>query len=196
MDRFRTGVVLAGYLIWATIVALGTAWSVPAPPSIKVVAPTEVQIKEQFKHEQEARRIARRVAWETSAARAVYRANGCRLAERDGLSVLTGRAAYEYGVSARVLAAVIYVESSCNPRAVSGKDSIGLMQVNPRVWGHRDQLSDPAFNVDLGTKILASYIRRYGVIEGLHHYNGLGNPTNEYADKVLSKAGMKDAFQT
>lgn len=185
MDRFRIGV--AGYLLilWATVVALGAPYNVPAPPPIKVVAPTEVQIKEQFKREQEARRIARRVAWETSAARAVYRANGCRLAERDGLSVLTGRAAYEYGVSARLLAAVIFVESSCNPRAVSGKDSIGLMQVNPRVWGHRDQLSDPAFNVDLGTKILASYIHHHGLVEGLHHYNGLGDPSDSYARKVL-----------
>lgn len=191
MDRFRTGVVIVGYLLWAAIAALGTAWSVPAPPSIKVVAPTEAQIKEQFKHEQEARRIARRVAWETSAARAVYRANGCRLAERDGLSVLTGRAAYEYGVSARVLAAVIFVESSCSPRAVSGRDSIGLMQVNPRIWGHRDQLTDPTFNINLGAKILAGYIRHYGRVEGLHHYNGLGDPSDSYARKVFAAGAIE-----
>lgn len=191
MDRFRTGVVVAGYLLWAIIASLGTAWSVPAPPKIKVVAPTEVQIKEQFKREQEARRIESRVARETLAARAVYRSVGCRLADKDGwLSALTGRTAYEYGVSARLLAAIIFVESSCNPRAVSGKNSIGLMQVNPRVWGHRDQLTDPDFNIHLGAKILASYIRHHGLVEGLHHYNGLGDPTDTYARRVLAAGAI------
>lgn len=192
MNRFRTGVVLTGYLILAVIVGLGTTWSVPAPPKINVVVPTEAQIKEQVKNEQEARRSAHRVARETSAARVVYRANGCRLAERDGLSVLTGRAAYEYGISARVLAAVIYVESSCNSRAISGRDSVGLAQINYRVWKQhtREEYLNPEINVRTGAQILSQYIHRYGVEKGLHAYNGFGNPTNEYASKVLLAAGM------
>src|ERR1700752_187316 len=185
MDRIRTGVVIAGYFLWAVIAAFGTAYSVPPPPSIKVVAPTEVQVKEQMIRERHEKEIARRVEKAVVAARVVFRSVGCKHAERDGLSVLTGRTAYEYGLSARLLAAVIYVESSCNPRAVSGKDSIGLMQVNPRVWGHRDQLTDPPFNINLSTKILAGYIRHHGLVEGLHHYNGLGDPSDSYARRVL-----------
>lgn len=191
MDRFRTGVVLAGYLILYAIAGLSSVKPAPAPPSIKIVALTEAQIKEQLKHEQDAKRIARRIAREVSAARSIYRANGCRLAERNGLSVLTGRAAYEYGVPGRVLAAVIFVESSCNPRAVSGRESVGLMQVNYRVWGHRNQLTDPEFNIRLGAKILASYIRRYGLIEGLHGYNGFGDPSDDYARKVLAAGAIE-----
>jgi soluble lytic murein transglycosylase-like protein len=186
MDRIRTGVVIAGYLLWVIIAAFGTMHSVPPPPSIKVVAPTEAQIKEQVIRERHDREIARRVERAIVTARAVYREVGCQRDERDGLSVLTGRTAYEYGISARLLAAVVYVESSCNPRAVSGKDSIGLLQVNPKVWGHRDQLTDPEFNIHLGAKILAGYIRHYGLVEGLHHYNGLGDPSDAYARRVLA----------
>jgi|SRR5579859_2115395 len=191
MDRIRTGVVIAGYFLWAVIAAFSTVYSVSAPPSIKAVAPTETQIKEQMIRERHDRETARRVERSVIAARAVYRSVGCRMAERDGLSVLTGRAAYEYGIPARLLAAIVYVESSCNPRAISGKDSIGLTQVNPRVWGHRDQLTDPEFNIHLGAKILAGYIRHYGLVEGLHHYNGLGDPSDTYARRVLAAGAIE-----
>lgn len=192
MDRIRTGVVLVGYLLWGVFSAFNAAWYVPKPPSIKAAAPTEVQIKEQLNREQQARRIASKVARETSAARMVYRAVGCRLAERDGLSALTGRAAYEYGVSARVLAAVIFVESSCNSRAVSGKDSVGLAQINYHVWKQhtREEYLNPEINIRMGAQILSRYIRKYGIEKGLHAYNGFGNPTSEYSDRVLSVAGI------
>lgn len=190
MDRFRTGVVIVGYLLWAVVAALGTAWSVPAPPPIKAVAPTEAQIKEQIVRERREREVTRRIERSVIAARTVYRAVGCRLAERNGLSLLTGRTAYEYGISARLLAAVIFVESSCNSQAVSGKDSIGLLQVNPKVWGHRDQLTDPEFNIHLGTRILSNYIHRYGLVEGLHRYNGLGDASDNYARRVLAAGAI------
>jgi hypothetical protein len=43
----------------------------------------------------------------------------------------------------------------------------------------------------VGASILASYVHRYGLKEGLHRYNGLGNPSSEYSDKVLIVAGIR-----
>lgn len=174
----RTLVVITGYLV------LGVAlhFQQPAPPSpIKLVPVTEAQIKEGVKHERKTREIAKAIA----AARLVYRRNHIS----DKYAEITGKTAVEVGVSSRLLAAVITVESGGNPNAVSGRDSIGLMQVNPRVWGHRKELKDPARNLQIGARILAGYIARYGMVEGLHHYNGYSEVHgHEYVNKVLTTA--------
>jgi hypothetical protein len=64
------------------------------------------------------------------------------------------------------------------------------MQINPKVWGHYEELRDPVQNMRLGAKILKRYTNRYGVVEGLHRYNGLGNKTNSYAERVLEVANV------
>ena len=70
---------------------------------------------------------------------------------------------------------------------MSSKDAVGPTQVNWRVWRQypRQQLLDTDTNVRAGSKILAGYVRRYGLREGLHAYNGFGDPTSAYPDKVL-----------
>src|SRR5258706_5808411 len=113
-------------VVYAAFFAI--ALHVPTPRPITVVPYTEAQITEQLKNERTEADRNKAISRAISAARAVYRANGCR----DTYSDLTGRTAYERGVSARLLAAVVFVESSCNPRAVSGSNSIGLLQVNPK----------------------------------------------------------------
>lgn len=172
----RTLTVLAGYAI------MGLAlWfqQPPAPKPVKIVLVTEAQIKEDVKHEQRNKAIRRA----SVAAGNIFRANGCR----DTYSDLTGRTAYEYGLSPRLLAAVVVVESRCRSDVVSGRNSVGLMQVNPRVWGHAKELKDPARNLKIGAAILASYIRQFGIIEGLHHYNGYSEVHgHEYVNKVLA----------
>jgi hypothetical protein len=45
--------------------------------------------------------------------------------------------------------------------------------------------------VRAGSKILAGYVRRYGLREGLHAYNGFRDPTSAYSDKVLLVAGYR-----
>lgn len=175
----RTVVLLLGLLAVTVFIRL----SEPEPPQPIVVKEiTAEQIKEEVKSEQREKQIRRA----TATARKVFRANHVT----DRYSDLVGRTAYECGISARLLAAVIVVESSGRADAVSGKNSIGLMQVNPRVWGHRKDLYDPAFNVSMGAHILRQYVGRYGLVEGLHRYNGLGNPTNSYAVKVLDTGGI------
>lgn len=173
-------VALATTLFVGALVVPGLA-SIPEP--IKIVPVTEAQIKEGVKNDKQAKIHAKAIKRATAAAREVYRRNGCS----DSFSDLTGRTAYESGLSPRLLAAVVFVESSCRPDAVSGRDSIGLMQVNPKIWGHRKDLKDPEKNMKLGASILASYIRQFGIIEGLHHYNGYSEiHEHSYVNKVLA----------
>lgn len=154
-----------------------------APHRISVVPSTEQSIKQEMQREQREKQYARAAI----AAAQVYRHNGCK----SDYAYSTGRMAVDFGLSPRVLAALVFVESSCNPNAVSGRRSVGLTQVNPVVWSYtKAELRDPERNLKIGASILASYVRRFGLVEGLHHYNGLGNPTNEYAEKVLTAAGL------
>lgn len=120
-------------------------------------------------------------------ARLVYRHNHINPA----LAELTGRVAVDTGISPRILAALVFVESSGRANALSpDRRSVGLTQVNTRVWHYTQaQLLKPEANLRIGASILAAYVHRYGLLEGLHHYNGLGNPTNEYALHVLAVAG-------
>jgi hypothetical protein len=59
------------------------------------------------------------------------------------------------------------------------------------VWHYsQEELKNPNRNLEIGASILASYVRRYGLKEGLHAYNGFGNRTDEYSTKVLTAAGI------
>lgn len=178
---FRIFAVVVGYAI-----VLAITLRVPELKPVAIVPFTETQIMEQLKDERAEANRNKAISRAIAAARMVFRANGCR----DTYSDLTGRTAYEYRLPARLLAAVVYVESSCNPRAVSGSNSIGLLQVNPRVWGHKAELKDPVSNMRIGASILKQYVARYGIREGLHHYNGLGDPTDTYSNKVLAAGGI------
>jgi soluble lytic murein transglycosylase-like protein len=178
--------VIAAALLSA-LVMLGLQYGVldapNAPEPISVSNPTEASIKEEVRIEKQEKAIRRAAA----AARMVYHKNGCG----DRFSDLTGRTAYEFGLSPRLLAAVVFVESSCKAGAVSGRNSIGLMQVNPKVWGHQKELKDPEKNLKLGASILASYVHKFGVVEGLHHYNGYSSVHEHvYVKKVLDAAGI------
>lgn len=96
----------------------------------------------------------------------------------------------------RLVAAVVAVESSCKPSAMSNsRICIGLMQVNKSVWHYTtSELLQPEQNISAGTSILALYIRRYGLYDGTRHYFGVtdgSEASNLYADKVLKQAGIK-----
>lgn len=90
-----------------------------------------------------------------------------RLQLRD---TLTGRYGSEiqevsarYGVDARLIEAVIHVESAFDPWALSPKGAQGLMQLMPRTaasLGVRDPFS-PRENIEGGVRLLRSLINRY-----------------------------------
>ncbi|GAA0492441.1 MULTISPECIES: membrane-bound lytic murein transglycosylase MltC [Tatumella] len=107
---------------------------------------------------------------------------------------LVRKASEQYGVDSSLILAIMQIESSFNPYAVSNSDALGLMQVVQHTagvdvfrmkgkWGKpsRGYLLDPANNIDAGTAYLSllqnTYLsginnpvsRRYAVITA---YNG------------------------
>ena len=81
--------------------------------------------------------------------------------------------AAKHGVDARVVNAVIQVESAYHSRAVSRKGARGLMQVMPatgRRYGALD-LFDPKVNVDAGVRHLKELLSRYDLPLALAAYN-------------------------
>jgi len=105
------------------------------------------------------------------------------------------------GLSPRILAATVSVESGCNQWAVSRSGAIGYTQVVPRVWkGSYDlageyNLFNARDNLRVGASILADNIRRYGVAGGIRRYNGTGTGCDAcdagYVDKIESAAGQR-----
>lgn len=86
---------------------------------------------------------------------------------------LVARTAARHGVDARVVSAVIQVESAFHSRAVSSKGARGLMQLMPatgRQYGALD-LFDPKVNVDAGVQHLKKLLTRYDLPLALAAYN-------------------------
>jgi len=76
---------------------------------------------------------------------------------------LVTKTAARHGVDARVVSALIQVESAYHSRAVSSKGARGLMQLMPatgRQYGALD-LFDPKVNVDAGVQHLKKLLTRY-----------------------------------
>jgi len=79
----------------------------------------------------------------------------------------------KHGVDARVVDAVIQVESAYHSRAVSPKGARGLMQIMPatgRQYGALD-LFDPRVNLDAGIQHLKKLLTRYKLPLALAAYN-------------------------
>jgi hypothetical protein len=73
------------------------------------------------------------------------------------------RVSARYGVSERLLSAIVTVESRFNPRAVSRKGAMGLMQLMPELavlLGVRDAF-DPAANIEAGARHLRDLLARF-----------------------------------
>lgn len=86
---------------------------------------------------------------------------------------LVSRTAARHGVDARVVDAVIQVESAYHSRAVSPKGARGLMQLMPatgRQYGALD-LFDPKVNLDAGVQHLKKLLSRYDLPRALAAYN-------------------------
>jgi soluble lytic murein transglycosylase-like protein len=86
---------------------------------------------------------------------------------------LVARTARKHGVDARLVHAVIQVESAYEHRARSPKGARGLMQLLPstgRQYGALD-LYDPSINVDAGVRHLKSLLGRFELPIALAAYN-------------------------
>lgn len=89
---------------------------------------------------------------------------------------LLREAARKTGVDIELLNAVIAVESGFNPKAVSPRGAIGLMQLTPQTADRYatkaearvpagKRLLDPRINIFTGARMLADLTRRYGSID-------------------------------
>jgi soluble lytic murein transglycosylase-like protein len=86
---------------------------------------------------------------------------------------LVAKTAARYGVEARVVNALIQVESAYHSRAVSPKGARGLMQLMPatgRQYGALD-LFDPKVNLEAGVQHLKKLLTRYDLPLALAAYN-------------------------
>ena len=115
---------------------------------------------------------------------------------------LITRYAVQYGMDSNLIAALILQESGGNAQAYSSSGAVGLMQIMPRdgiaasficndhpCFQNRpsmQELYDPEYNIEYGTRFLANLKNKYGDIrEALYHY-GPYDIGYRYADAVLS----------
>jgi soluble lytic murein transglycosylase-like protein len=96
----------------------------------------------------------------------------------DGFAASVREASLRFGVPAAWIAAVMRAESFGNPRAVSPKGAMGLMQIMPRTWPAlraRYRLGadpfDPRDNLLAGAAYLRELFDRYGPAGFLAAYN-------------------------
>ena len=91
----------------------------------------------------------------------------------DAFRELITSTAARHGVDARVVSALIEVESAYHSRAVSPRGARGLMQVMPatgRQYGALD-LFDPKVNIEAGVQHLKKLLSRYELPLALAAYN-------------------------
>ncbi len=113
-------------------------------------------------------------------------------------------ASVRHGVDSALLFALIEVESSYKPNAVSAKGAMGLMQLMPATalqYAVADPYN-PSDNIEAGTKHLRSLLDRYDVHAALAAYNaGEGSvrkfggvppfpETRRYVTKILELADV------
>jgi soluble lytic murein transglycosylase-like protein len=100
-----------------------------------------------------------------------------------------GRAALAADVHPELLRAVIVVESGFNPRALSRRGAVGLMQLLPAT-AHRYgafNAFDPEQNISAGARYLADLIARYGLDRlelVLAAYNAGENAVEKYGRRI------------
>jgi soluble lytic murein transglycosylase-like protein len=115
---------------------------------------------------------------------------------------LITRCARQHGLEPNLVAAVVLQESGGQPEAYSKSGAVGLMQVMPRdgiaaefmcvngpCFASRptiEELKDPQFNVEYGTRMLAGLQERLGSLRDALKSYGPKDVGYYYADIVLS----------
>lgn len=116
-------------------------------------------------------------------------------ADPDDISKLTKiivRQSLSKKLDAKLVASIIVVESRGNPLAISESKSVGIMQIHVPTWKEVVDFTeknpfDPEVNIDIGTTILARYLKQYKDLESaLVAYEGSKDPSeSEYLSKVM-----------
>ena len=96
--------------------------------------------------------------------------------EETTLAAHVDQCSRSYGFDPLLVLAIIQVESSFGPRAISHKGACGLMQVKPSTahaevtrlgweWSGDNNLFEPVLNVRLGIEYLSKLVRKFGSVE-------------------------------
>lgn len=111
---------------------------------------------------------------------------------------LVAEEAVRAGIDPSMLAATVVVESGCHQYAISRRGAIGYMQVMPRVWKNRYDISgeynlfNDRDNVRVGAAILSQLVQSYGIREGVRRYQGTGQGCSTcdrgYTAKIIALA--------
>ena len=114
--------------------------------------------------------------------------NGVDASHRGRVAESIVASAKKYNLDSRLIASIVIVESRANPFAISGSDSIGVMQIHLPTWGRTaDREGINLFkiedNIDFGARILKDYVRQSGVWDGVKRYKGwtADDPESEQA---------------
>ncbi len=110
------------------------------------------------------------------------------------ISEVVYKKSLKYDVNPDLVLALIEIESSFKPFAVSSQGAYGLMQINYKVWKNELHIDSAKifnidYNVDLGVRILKMYLSeaRGDIMRALHLYNNGYLYNNEkYKYKVIS----------
>jgi len=112
--------------------------------------------------------------------------------EASNLSKIIVRHSLEKKLDPKLVAAIIVVESNGNPLAISGSKSVGIMQIHLPTWSSVVDFTernpfDPEVNIEIGTGILANYLKRTKDVESaLVAYEGSHDVAeSEYPAKVM-----------
>ena len=99
--------------------------------------------------------------------------------------------AESYGISPKLVKAIIKVESGGNANAVGDNgNSVGLMQIQPKWHAQRlkegESLMDPKVNVRVGCEILSEIMDKYGTLDEILTVYNAGHDTGDrsYANRV------------
>lgn len=92
------------------------------------------------------------------------------------------RSAREHDVDPFLVTGILIAESSGNAYAISSQEAVGIMQIHLPTWRSLVEAEGLNLfliedNVDLGTRILGEYTRRYGLSDGILRYLGASEPT-------------------
>ncbi len=104
------------------------------------------------------------------------------LAEKTVYDPLIESAATKHAIDARIVKAVIQVESAFQPRARSSKGAMGLMQLMPRTARQYQARNpyDPASNIEAGTKYLKTLLNEFELPLALAAYNAGGGAVRRF----------------
>jgi len=173
--------------ILAMACGISILWTEPwieAPQAVAKKALTEAEIRSDIQYQANLR-----------AAKAVLNKKGCG----EKIPAYAAQAAIRNHIPARIVAADIVVESGCRTNAKSKAGAIGLMQVMGSIYRvPRKRLLNPKENVNIGTRILAQKIHKYGYRGGLARYFGLtpgSSASAVYATKVLNIAYREKSYE-